>query len=599
MDQSTKTSTPPEQSSEQKADVLSAEVKEELRIGRRCFSEIERLSQLMGGYPPGHPMVEDGIENLEDAFYDFFELTDRLTVQVHPHWMDLYGAGEPVWETEEPKDYCFALNRDGIYLLHILAGVDGNELQKFVKILNELVDERNLEQDAAAMLFDAGFRNIHWEAIDESLAQLAGLESDIKNRDTPEEQEKVEELFEDVVENSDVESNDDAGMMDEDFEVRLEGRANQQMKLEVGSRQFLTLSDDAQQHLTELKRGFQEHQELEHRQGEVLSAVLGAKPRTKLRRAAVEQIGQVMGALLETDEPWEALKFLKLIHRWRDKFQPQVAGELKAIVRDCFTEQRIQKLVKQLADSETRGRRAILQMFDALNLEHPSKQLTGLLAWDLSEEARTDIVRYIRKQARGDLGFLEEALPELPGDKVGPIIDILDDAMPRSRSILVDLLSREVEPPVKLRALNVVDGTWEESTEIRDCLVPLIEANHTELRVEAARQLGEAAPQHVYRVLESQFTPELAGRPDNEVEQLLRVFVEHGGEKAVSRLEDLVQRKKLANEEDVELAVKIVNALIKKPTRQIVDLLESTANSWTVAGPIRSTCKEVLELIKR
>ncbi len=581
-------------------DLLSVQLKQEVKQARRCFSDIERLSQLMAGYPPGHPRIEDGIEKLESSFQQFFELTDRLTVQVHAHWMDLYGAGEAVWETEAPNDYCFMINRDGIYLLHIMAGVTGSELQKFVKVLNELVDQRQLDQDAVTLMFDAGFKNIFWEAIDESLAALAGLESDIKYRDTPEEQEMIEELMEGAIDQEEADKvSDSDGLMepDEEFEIRMQSRANQHMKLEVGSRQFLDMSEEAQKHLKELKRGFQEHRELEHRQGEVLSAVLGAKPRSKLRKSAVAQIGKVMGELLETDEPWEALNFLKLIHQWRDKFQPQVAGELKEVVRDCFTEQRIQLMTKQVANSEPKARRAILQMFDALDLVKADVEVVKLLAWQLDEDAKADVVRYIRKQARRDLEFIKQALPEIPGEKTGPLVNIIKQGMPKTRPILLDMLDLQMEPSAKAEILRALHGTWEDPTEIRDRLVPLVKSGGSPQRVEAARSLGEAAPQHVYRVLEPMFTPQLTKRPTEEVEVFLKVFVEAGRAKAVRRLEDLVQCKKLANDEDVELAQTIVQSLIKSPTPAVIKLLESTANSWTVAGPVRSTCENVLDLL--
>lgn len=591
------------QQSESQSDeaVLSAELKEELKVARRCFVQIERVSQLMAGYPPGHPMVEEGVEKLEGVFYDFFELTDRLTVQVHPHWMDLYGAGEAVWETQEPKDYCFALNRDGIYLLHILAGVTGDELRRFVELLNEVVDQRDVQQDAVSMFFDAGFRQIHWEAIDESLAELAGLESDIKDRDTPEEQEMVEELFEGAFEDEEVvsEHSDEQLVDDEDFEIRLENRANEQMKLEVGSRHFLELSDEAQEHLKELRRGFREHNELEYRQGEVLSAVLGAKPRRKLRKGAVAQIGKVMGELLETDEPWEALSFLKLIHQWRDKFQKQVAGELKTVVKECFTTQRIQQMAKQAAQGEKGPRRMILQMFDALQLEEPGVELARHLALDIEEGARKDLLRYVRKQARHDLEFIEEALESVPGEKAMPLVEILVQAMPRSRSMLVNLVKEPVEPGLKLRALEALRGTWEDSTEIRDCLVPLIKGSNSEIRVLAAQSLGESAPQHVYRVLEPLFTPKLTDRPEDEVAELVSVFVDKGGGEAIDKLEELLKRKKgVSSEEEQDLAVKIVQSMLKAPSPEIVEMLESVAGDWFVAGRIRSECKDAVELIK-
>ncbi len=579
---------------------LSAELKEELRLARRCFAQIERLTQLMAGYPPGHPMVEEGISKLNAAFYEYFEVTDRLTVQIHPHWMDLFGSGEAVWETQEPKDYCFALNRDGVYLLHILAGVNGEELQLLVEVFNQIVDQRDLDEDAASMLFDAGFRNIHFEAIDESLAQLAGLESDIKNRDTPEEQEMVEQLFEGAFEGEDLVAEEaDAEMMEGDFEIRLEGRANQQLKLEVGSRHFLDLSEEAREHLKELKRGFQEHNELEHRQGEVLSAVLGAKPRRKLRRQAVAQIGKVMGELLETEEPWEALSFLKLIHQWRDKFQKEVAGELKEVVKECFTTQRVQALAKQAAIAEKGPRRAILQMFNALHLEGAPMELARLLALNLEEDARSDLLLYVEKQARQDLSFVAQALEAVPGDKAGPLVTILVKAMPRSRPMLVKLVGEPVEPGLKVQVLKALRGSWADATEIRDYLVPLVKGSHSELRVLAAQSLGDSVPKHVYRVMEPIFTPQLTKRPEEEVVELMRVFVDCGGDQAVDKLKELIKRKKgVSSEEEQELAVKLIQALIKAPTPKIVEMLESVAGDWLVAGRIRSECKDAVQLIK-
>lgn len=577
---------------------LTPEQKEEVRLARRCFAQVERLTTLMAAYPAGHPTVEGAVGALHEVFYQFFEVTDRLTVQVHPHWMNLYGSGQVVWETNDPKDYCFALNRDGIYLIHILAGVDGEELQRFVEILNALVNPSNLDVDAVTRLFEGSFRYVSWDAIDESLAALAGVDSDMRNRDTREEQEMIDDLFEDAFDKQLQEKVDVGDAFETDFEVRLGKQAGRQMKLEVGSREFLELSEEAQEHLKELKLGFTAHNELEHRQGEVLSALLGARPKRKLRQGAVRQIGNVMGTLLETSEPWEALSFLKLIHHWRDKFHADVAGELKEVVRECFTEQRIQELSRQCAKAERGPRRAILQMFHALHLQEASTELAEQLGWDISDESRDDIVRYLRQQARGDKSFIEGVIARLPGDRVSPLVELLIEGMPRSRGSLVNVLALEVEPTVKVQALRALRGTWEDATEIRDRLLPLVKASHSPLRRTAAESLAEAAPHHVYRVLEPMFTSELAKRPEDEVQELVRIFVDAAGEKAIAKLKELVQRRGIASEDEQELAITVVKALIKAPTREVIELLEGVAGDWLVAGRIRSTCKEVVELLK-
>ncbi|RAL25471.1 hypothetical protein DL240_04465 [Lujinxingia litoralis] len=573
-------------------------MQEEVRLARRCFAQIERLTTVMASYPPGHPVVENAVQGLRDAFYQFFELTDRLTVQIHPHWMDLYGAGETVWETQEPRDYCFALSRDGVYLIHILAGVDDTELRQLVSVLNELVDQRDMSTDAVSMLFEAGFRYISYDAIDESLALLAGLDNDVRNRDTREEQEAIEELFNEAFDKELDERVGSGQGMEADFEVRLQRRGEKQMKLEVGSRQFLQLDDQARAHLEDLKRGFTEHHELEHRQGEVLSALLGARPRAKLRRGAVAQIGNVMGALLETNAPWEALSFLKLIHRWRDKFQVEVAGELKEAVKECFTQTRIHALNKQVATAGQGPRRAILQMYNALHLEAASEGLIEVLGWDLEDEARDDILRYVRQRARRGLDFIERALPRVAGERAAPLVELLVGLMPRSRPLLLDVIKGQMEPSLKLKALVALRGTWSDVNEVRDVLVPLVRGSHSGLRLEALRALAAATPAHVLRVVEPLLDARLARRPDEEVRELVGVLVAHGGPAAVEKLRELVQRRGIVADEEQELAVAIVKAMIKSPTPEVVQLLEAVAKDWLVAGRIRSTCKEIVELMQ-
>jgi ABC-type lipoprotein export system ATPase subunit len=93
-------------------------------------------------------------------------------------------SGEDVWETDDPRDYCFILSRDGIYLIHILAGLDENELKRLVDVLNTLIERRNdPKMDAVQIFFDSSFRYIAYEALDESLAALAGIDLDVYRGD--------------------------------------------------------------------------------------------------------------------------------------------------------------------------------------------------------------------------------------------------------------------------------------------------------------------------------------------------------------------------------------------------------------------------------
>lgn len=569
---------------------------QEARIARRCFTAFERLTMQLVGYPPGHPAIEQAAQTAFDAFNEYFQHTDRLSTQVHPHSLVMLESHEEVWQTEEPKDYCFLLSRDGIFLLHILAGIDVQELKRLASVFNRLIDLRNDPNlNSVVEMFEANFRYVSYDALDESLAALAGIELDMRNRDTKEEQELIDDLFNKATKDEEGESINQA---QGNYQIRVQNPADRIKKIDVGSREFLAMEPGAQARIMDLKRGFTEHKELEHREGEILSAILGAQPKEQLRVQAVSQIGEVMGSLVTTEQPWESLTFLKIIHHWRDRFAPEVTHELKAVVQQCFTRRRIQELVRQIITTDRQKRRMILQMFNALHLEDASKDLAAVVGWNMEEEAREDIIRYLKERARYGFDFLEDSILEIPAEVIGPILEILETGLPASRPLLIKLLKSDREPPVKARALKALQNTWSDAAEIRAVLVPLAQATNSELRVEAVRQIAQSTPQHIYRVCEPLFSDQLRGRPEEEVRELALIFVQHGGPQAIAKLDEIIHRRGLTtSEQERELAVRVTRALLRSPQPAVIEMLESIAKDWLVPQQIRSACKEVAEML--
>lgn len=575
--------------------------RQEIKLARRCFVQVDRLTSLMMTYPPGHPIVEEAATMCVTAFKEYFELSDRLSVLVDAHSLKFLGTEERVWETEDPRDYCWVLSRDGVYLLHLLAGIDEREIRHFVDILNDLVDERDLTQNAVTILFEAGFRYISYDALDESLAQLAGLELDIRDRDTKEEQEAIEDLFEQAFDeeaNKQMSPEQAAQKQQEEFQLRMQKRSERQKRMEVGSRQFLLLNSDQQKHLLDLKRGFTEHAELEHREGEILAAILGAKPKPELRGQSVEQIGEVMGTLLETQKPWESLEFLKLIHEWRANFDQRVTDDLKRVVADCFSPRRLAGMIKMVATSEPDVRRAILQMFNALNLEQASGELAKTLAWDLQDEVRKDVLRYLNERSKYSVSFLQEAVFTLPEDRVGPILDILMNRMPKSKDILLAILEHPSEPPLKIRAVNALSGHWNPQ-EAEGVLVPFLTASHAGLRLAALRGLADAAPTILPKQLGPLFSTSAASRPEEEVREMAALYLRHGGPAALAQLRELIHKRGIVSSADIDLATLLAKVIARNPQAGVIEMLTEIGGDWLVAGKIRSTCKELANLMRK
>jgi hypothetical protein len=433
------------------------------------------------------------------------------------------------------------------------------------------------------------------------MAQLANLELDIRDRDTKEEQEAIEELFEQAFDKERKEQmspEEAARKHQEEFQVRMEKRAQRQERMEMGSREFLMLTAEQQQHLKNLRRGFTEHAELEHREGEILAAILGAHPKPRLRQLSVEQIGEVMGGLLETDQPWEALEFLKLIHQWRDKFDDVTSEELKQVVQECFTTRRIQRMLKLVASDDTRARRAILQMFNALHLKDAARELAMMVGWDLDEEVMEDVIRFLRERSRYGLGFVRDAIFELPSDKIRPLLDIARAHLPRSRPIFLQLLKNS-EPELKAMAVQALAGHIEPD-EARRYLSPLLRASSDDVRLAAIRGLADAAPDEIPRAFGPLFNEKLRNKPEEEVRELASLYVRHGGPSAIAKLKSLIQVKgMLVTEAQRDLAINLVKVIARNANPQIIELLEETGKDWRVNGKVRSACKELSDILNR
>ncbi len=568
-------------------------------MARRCFSNIERLTMQLVSYPPGHPAIEQSLDATLESFLEYFQITDRLSVQVHPHSLKMMDSNETVWETDEPRDYCFVLSRDGIFLIHLLAGIDRHELKRFIDVLNYLLDHRSdPDVDGVSVFFEANFRYISYDAIDESLAALAGIDLDMRNRDTKEEKELIEDLFNKAF---DEKEGEDAEQVQGNYEIRIKNPQERMRKLEIGSRQFLTLTEEQQQHVMTLRQGFTEHAELEHREGEILSAILGARPKAGLRMQATDQIGEVMSELIDTAQPWEAFTFLRIIHQWRDKFDPEVTQDLKSVVALCFNTRNIQNLVRQVTQAESRERRMLLQMFNALHIDEATEQMAQVVGWKMSDEAREDIIRYLRERTKHNIDFLEKAIYKVPDEYAEPVLQMLADTMPRSREILVNMLGAELTPPLKARALELLAGSWEgqDPRIIRDQVVPLVKSSHSPLRLAACKAVAEATPSHTVRVMKPLFTDDLRKRDDEEVRELSQLFVQQGGPEAVKILKDLIQRRGLTtSEQERELSVTLIRSLIRTPHPSVIKMLEEVAKDWLVPQRIRSTSKEVVEMLR-
>jgi hypothetical protein len=222
-----------------------------------------------------------------------------------------------------------------------------------------------------------------------------------------------------------------------------------------------------------------------------------------------------------------------------------------------------------------------------------------MVAWDVNEEVMGDLIRFLRERSKYGLGFIKDAIFELPPDKVRPLLDIARAHLPRSRPIFLQLLKNPSEPELKAVAVQSLAGHIKPD-EARKYLSPLLRASSDEVRLAAIRGLADAAPDEVPRVIAPLFNEKLREKPEEEIRELANLFVRLGGPSAIAKMKSLIQvRGMLVSDAQRDLAVTLAKILARNANPQVIELLEETAKDWRVNGKVRTACKELSDILNR
>ncbi|MEZ4462353.1 MAG: hypothetical protein R3E66_22035 [bacterium] len=211
---------------------------------------------------------------------------------------------------------------------------------------------------------------------------------------------------------------------------------------------------------------------------------------------------------------------------------------------------------------------------------------------------RRDVLRYLAERSKYSVAFLREAVFELPPDRVGPILEILTQRMPRSKDILLEVVSQPSEPDLKIKTLTALSGHWTEG-EAEKVLVPFLKASHVGLRIAALRGLADADAKSLPKHLGPLFDSGVASRPEEELREMATLYLKHGGPRALAQMRELIYKRGIVGSADIELAVLMAKMIARNPQPGVFELLDEVGSDWLVAGKIKSTCKELASLMQK
>ena len=110
-------------------DTADAKAVEELL---RTIGKAQRALQM---YLPNNPVYKRSLAQLADAFAPVWSVTGRLVLDIHEH--DVHWEGISVTpESARGEGFAWQLYKDGLRRLTLLPGVEGEEIQRFLELLN-------------------------------------------------------------------------------------------------------------------------------------------------------------------------------------------------------------------------------------------------------------------------------------------------------------------------------------------------------------------------------------------------------------------------------------------------------------------------------
>jgi hypothetical protein len=122
-----------------------------------------RATQL---YLPNNPVYQRAVQNIRDAFPAVWEVCSELELAVVE--TDLVWDEQPVLEqSNKSESVAWLLYKDGVRGVTMVPGVEGEELVKFLDVLNKA---RNLpaeaEDDLLTLLWEQDFHQLKYDAVD-------------------------------------------------------------------------------------------------------------------------------------------------------------------------------------------------------------------------------------------------------------------------------------------------------------------------------------------------------------------------------------------------------------------------------------------------
>ncbi len=128
---------------------------------RKIVEGILKAKKMMRMYPPNNPMHINASAGIFEKFNDFFSVHRDIAFKVTMNSL-LYKDQQVYHKSDKDDNLAFFFFKDGIREISFMNGIDQQELEEFISILNIDFETDAPDDDIVTLLWDRDFKNLKY-----------------------------------------------------------------------------------------------------------------------------------------------------------------------------------------------------------------------------------------------------------------------------------------------------------------------------------------------------------------------------------------------------------------------------------------------------
>ncbi len=562
------------------------------------LESVKRLVQLLGStlkslllYPSNNPIPEEFKRKLYAGFGEFLDKYDELKLEVNSRRF-LYRETPVYEEGEKEEGLVRKLHADGIRELAFLKGLESEELDGFLDVMEESLKQRDLDEDLVTMLWEKDLNNVKYLVVDDL------MDVDVPAAEDVPDNWDFEQLLRSEIELAGQEA-DSSGKAYEDLSYRYKQEQTKELLRKL--KEFSPEEVERIQQLLEMEDRRRTLDEFL----DVLIEVLVAEEDVSEFREIMNAMNRVLDVLVNVADFHSAANIIRRLRNLESTLREASGGKTQAVgekvdmalqvIDRAGTEENIGKVSLVLNEKEmldlTWAKRYLLSLGQSSVV--PIMHMLG----DLKElKTRKMVCEVLAEKARDRMELLREGLSDQRWYVVRNIIWVIGTVGLEEGAKLLKPIAKHRE--VRVRKEIVASLIKIPGSQAGSLLISFLEDEDKKVRLLASRGLARKREQQAVPALAEMIKgEEFRDKTPDEKKSLLEGLAAIAGGEAIPFLVKVISKRRwLKRDKHNETRVLAIGALslIDEPrAHEALSHLKKKRNKG-----VRQACEHALRRVQ-